>query len=97
MSLVGPRRLVMPYLPLYAAERARHHDVRSGITSRAQVNGRKAISWEEKFRLDVWYVDHRPFWLNLKILALMLRKVFAREGISRRRQPTGDRFRGSPG
>jgi lipopolysaccharide/colanic/teichoic acid biosynthesis glycosyltransferase len=95
MSLVGPRPLLMEYLPLYTPEQARRHEVRPGITGWAQVNGRNAISWEEKFRLDVWYVDHRSFWLDLKILALTARQVFAREGISEPGQATVTFFKGS--
>jgi len=94
MSLVGPRPLLMEYLPLYSPEQARRHTLRPGITGWAQVNGRNAISWEEKFRLDVWYVDHRSLGLDLKILALTLRKVFAREGISEAGQATVTFFRG---
>jgi sugar transferase EpsL len=94
MSLVGPRPLLMEYLPLYSPEQARRHTVRPGITGWAQVNGRNAISWEEKFRLDVWYVDHRSLGLDLKILVLTLRKVFAREGISEAGQATVTFFRG---
>ena len=81
MSLVGPRPLLMEYLPLYTPEQARRHEVCPGITGWAQVNGRNAISWDEKFALDVWYVDNRTFWLDLKILALTILKVFARDGI----------------
>ena len=81
MSLVGPRPLLMEYLPLYTPEQARRHEVRPGITGWAQVNGRNAISWDEKFALDVWYVDNRTFWLDLKILAHTILKVFARDGI----------------
>ena len=79
MSLVGPRPLLMEYLPLYSPEQARRHDVRPGITGWAQVNGRNALSWEEKFKLDVWYVDHRSLWLDVKILWLTVRKVLVRE------------------
>jgi lipopolysaccharide/colanic/teichoic acid biosynthesis glycosyltransferase len=82
MSLVGPRPLLMDYLPLYSPEQARRHDVRPGITGWAQVNGRNAISWDEKFKLDVWYVDHQSFWLDLKILFLTVKRVFQRHGIS---------------
>lgn len=82
MSLVGPRPLLMQYLPLYNQEQARRHEVRPGITGWAQINGRNAISWEEKFKLDVWYIDHHSFWLDLKILLLTAKKVFIREGIS---------------
>jgi len=95
MSLVGPRPLLMEYLPLYSAEQARRHEVRPGITGWAQVNGRNAISWEEKFKLDVWYVDHQSLCLDLKILWLTLRKVFVREGISQEGQATMERFRGT--
>ena len=95
MSLVGPRPLLMEYLPLYTAEQARRHQVRPGITGWAQINGRNAISWEEKFRLDVWYVDHQSFWLDLKILALTLKKVFVREGISAKDEATMPKFTGS--
>ena len=75
MSLVGPRPLLMDYLPLYTMEQARRHEVRPGITGWAQINGRNALSWEEKFALDVWYVEHRTIWLDLKILALTVKKV----------------------
>lgn len=95
MSLVGPRPLLMEYLPLYTPEQARRHEVRPGITGWAQVNGRNAIGWDEKFRLDVWYVDHRSFWLDVKILLLTLKKVFVREGISQPGRATAERFRGS--
>lgn len=82
MSLVGPRPLLMQYLPLYSPEQARRHEVRPGVTGWAQINGRNAISWEEKFKLDVWYVDNRSFWLDIKILLLSVKKVFVKEGIS---------------
>ncbi|WP_025569803.1 sugar transferase [Variovorax paradoxus] len=82
MSLVGPRPLLMEYLPLYSAEQARRHEVRPGITGWAQVNGRNALSWEEKFKLDVWYVDNRSMWLDIKILWITVKKVLMREGIS---------------
>jgi lipopolysaccharide/colanic/teichoic acid biosynthesis glycosyltransferase len=95
MSLVGPRPLLMEYLPLYTPEQARRHEVRPGVTGWAQVNGRNALSWEEKFRLDVWYVDHRSLWLDLKILLLTLKKVFVREGISAAGEATMPRFSGS--
>lgn len=94
MSLVGPRPLLMEYLPLYSKEQARRHDVRPGITGWAQVNGRNALSWEEKFKLDVWYVDHRSFWLDLRILWLTLCKVMARDGISAPGETTMPRFTG---
>jgi sugar transferase EpsL len=95
MSLVGPRPLLMEYLPLYTPEQARRHEVRPGITGWAQVNGRNAISWEEKFKLDVWYVDNRSFWLDLKILWMTLVKVSRREGISQDGQATMSKFTGS--
>ncbi len=82
MSLVGPRPLLMDYLPLYSTEQARRHHVRPGITGWAQVNGRNAISWEDKFKLDIWYVDNRTLWLDIKILWQTVRKVILREGIN---------------
>lgn len=94
MSLVGPRPLLMEYLPLYWGDQARRHEVRPGITGWAQVNGRNAISWEERFALDVWYVDNRSFWLDLKILAMTAGRVVAREGISERGEATMSRFQG---
>jgi len=95
MSLVGPRPLLMEYLDRYTPEQARRHDMRPGITGWAQVNGRNAISWEEKFKFDVWYVDNQTFWLDLKILWMTLVKVFKREGISQLGQVTSEKFRGS--
>ena len=95
MSLVGPRPLLMDYLPLYSKEQYRRHDVRPGVTGWAQVNGRNAISWEDKFRLDVWYVDNRSFWLDLKILFLTVKKVLVRDGISGEGEVTMSRFTGS--
>ncbi|MCM2318336.1 putative sugar transferase EpsL [compost metagenome] len=95
MSLVGPRPLLMEYLPLYSQEQFRRHSVRPGVTGWAQVNGRNALSWEEKFHLDVWYVDHQSFWLDLKILGLTLHKVLAREGISAQGEATMPKFTGS--
>lgn len=82
MSLVGPRPLLMEYLPLYSQEQARRHDVKPGVTGWAQINGRNAISWQEKFRLDVWYVDNQSLLLDIKILLLTVKKVFVKEGIS---------------
>ena len=82
MSIVGPRPLLMQYLDRYSSEQARRHEVRPGLTGWAQVNGRNAISWEEKFKLDVWYVDNQSFWLDLKIIVLTVLKVIKREGIS---------------
>ncbi|MCG2577112.1 sugar transferase [Dechloromonas sp. XY25] len=95
MSLVGPRPLLMEYLSLYSPEQARRHEVRPGVTGWAQVNGRNALSWEDKFRLDVWYVEHRSLWLDLKILLLTVKKVFAREGISAAGEATMPKFTGS--
>ena len=95
MSLVGPRPLLMEYLPLYSPEQARRHEVRPGVTGWAQINGRNALSWEEKFRLDVWYVDNQSFWLDLRILALTVKKVFVREGISAAGEVTAAKFTGS--
>lgn len=95
MSLVGPRPLLMEYLPLYSAEQARRHEVRPGITGWAQVNGRNSLSWEEKFELDVWYVEHQSLWLDIKIMAFTIRKVLLREGISAQGEDTMPRFTGS--
>lgn len=95
MSLVGPRPLLMEYLPLYSPEQARRHEVRPGVTGWAQVNGRNALSWDEKFKLDVWYVDQQSFWLDLKIILLTIKKVFFREGISAAGEATMPRFTGS--
>lgn len=94
MSLVGPRPLLMDYLPLYTAEQLRRHEARPGVTGWAQVNGRNAISWEEKFHFDVWYVDHRSFWLDVRILLLTVQKVFSREGISHANEVGMPRFQG---
>lgn len=94
MSLVGPRPLLMEYLPLYSPAQARRHDVRPGVTGWAQINGRNALSWPEKFALDIWYVDHRSLRLDLKILCLTLRKVVAREGISAAGDATMPKFTG---
>jgi len=95
MSIVGPRPLLMEYLPLYSPEQMRRHEVRPGITGWAQVNGRNALRWEERFRLDVWYVDHRSFWLDMKILLLTIRKVLVRDGISAAGEATMTKFTGS--
>lgn len=95
MSLVGPRPLLMQYLPLYNREQARRHDVRPGVTGWAQVNGRNAISWEDKFTLDVWYVDNHSLWLDFKILLLTVKKVFIKEGISAEGHVTIEPFTGS--
>lgn len=96
MSLVGPRPLLMEYLPLYSPEQARRHAVRPGVTGWAQVNGRNAISWDEKFALDVWYVDHQSLWLDIKILWLTVKKVLVRDGISAAGEATMSKFTGSP-
>ena len=95
MGFVGPRPLLMEYLPLYSPEQARRHAVKPGLTGWAQIHGRNALSWEERFRLDVWYVDHRSFGLDLKILWVTLAKVLSREGISSAGEPTMSRFTGS--
>ncbi|WP_226697318.1 sugar transferase [Qipengyuania flava] len=94
MSVVGPRPLLSEYLPLYSHEQARRHEMRPGITGWAQVNGRNALSWPEKFALDVWYVDNRTIWLDLKILWLTVLKVMRREGISAAGEATMPRFMG---
>ena len=95
MSLIGPRPLLPQYLPLYSQEQARRHEVRPGITGWAQVNGRNAISWTKKFELDVWYVDHCSFLLDLKIIFLTVKKVFVREGISSDTSVTMEPFTGN--
>ncbi len=95
MSLVGPRPLLMEYLPLYSPEQARRHEVRPGLTGWAQVNGRNQISWEERFKLDVWYVDHRTFLLDLYILVITIYKVIRREGISQKEEVTMSKFSGT--
>lgn len=94
MSLVGPRPLLMSYLERYTPEQMRRHDVLPGITGWAQIHGRNTLDWDEKFRLDVWYVDHRSFWLDIKILFLTPWKVFKREGISQPGQATAEEFKG---
>jgi lipopolysaccharide/colanic/teichoic acid biosynthesis glycosyltransferase len=95
MSLVGPRPLLVDYLPLYSAEQARRHELRPGLTGWAQINGRNALTWDEKFCLDIWYVDHRTFGLDLKIIALTVARVFRREGISATGEATMPRFTGT--
>ena len=95
LSLVGPRPLLIEYLPLYSAEQARRHDVLPGITGWAQVNGRNTLSWQDKFRLDVWYVDHWSLWLDIRILALTFLKVICREGISAAGTATAPLFTGN--
>ncbi|WGI26634.1 sugar transferase [Halomonas alkaliantarctica] len=95
MSLVGPRPLLMDYLPLYSERQMRRHDVKPGITGWAQVNGRNNLSWQTKFEMDVWYVENRTFWLDIKILYLTLIKVFKREGVSSQEHVTSVRFEGN--
>jgi lipopolysaccharide/colanic/teichoic acid biosynthesis glycosyltransferase len=95
MSIVGPRPLLMQYLERYTLEQARRHRVKPGLTGWAQVNGRNAITWEEKFKYDVWYVDHHTLWLDLKILAMTVLKVLKREGISQEGQATMQEFMGT--
>lgn len=95
MSLVGPRPLLMEYLPLYSLTQAKRHEVRPGITGWAQVNGRNAVSWDERFALDVWYVEHRSLWLDLRILWRTVCKVLVREGISAQGEATMARFTGN--
>lgn len=95
MSLVGPRPLLMQYLPLYSDEQRRRHEVRPGVTGWAQINGRNSLSWVEKFKLDVWYVDNRSFWLDVKILFLTVKKVFVKEGISADGHVTIEPFKGN--
>lgn len=95
MSLVGPRPLLMEYLPLYSPRQARRHEARPGVTGWAQVNGRNSLSWDEKFELDVWYVENQSFWLDIKILWLTVKKVIVREGISAAGEATMPKFTGS--
>jgi sugar transferase EpsL len=92
MSIVGPRPLLMQYLDRYTPEQARRHEVKPGITGWAQVNGRNAITWEDKFKLDVWYVDNQSIWLDLKIIGMTILKVLKREGISQPGQATAEEF-----
>ncbi|MAL87858.1 MULTISPECIES: sugar transferase [unclassified Brevundimonas] len=94
MSLVGPRPLLMEYLPLYTPEQARRHEVRPGITGWAQINGRNAVGWDQKFALDVWYVDRHSLWLDVKIIALTLRRIVQRDGISAPGSATMEKFQG---
>jgi sugar transferase EpsL len=95
MSLVGPRPLMMEYLPLYSTEQMRRHDAYPGLTGWAQVNGRNAVSWEERFKLDLWYVDHWSFWLDMKILVMTLWKVLKREGVNEPGHATTTYFTGN--
>lgn len=94
MSLVGPRPLLMEYLPLYNAEQAKRHNVRPGVTGYAQVNGRNSLSWEDKFKLDTWYVEHQTFLLDMKILLKTVKKVIIKEGINQSEEVTMTRFTG---
>lgn len=96
MSLVGPRPLLMEYLSLYNIEQARRHEARPGVTGWAQINGRNAISWEEKFKLDLWYVENQNLWLDIKILFLTVKKVLVRDGISAEGEVTMGKFTGTP-
>lgn len=95
LSIVGPRPLLMEYLPLYSKEQMRRHDVRPGITGWAQVNGRNALTWQKKFEYDAWYVDNQSFLLDLKIIALTIKKVFVRDGINQNGQATMSKFTGN--
>ena len=95
MSLVGPRPLLLEYLPLYSSQQSRRHEVKPGITGWAQVNGRNAITWSEKFDLDVWYVDNQSIWLDIKILWLTVKKVIIRDGINQVGQSTMESFKGN--
>ena len=95
MSLVGPRPLLMEYLPLYSAEQAKRHNVRPGVTGYAQVNGRNSLSWEDKFKLDTWYVEHQSLWLDMKILLKTVKKVIIKDGISAEGEATMTKFTGS--
>lgn len=95
LSIVGPRPLLMEYLPLYSSRQMRRHDVKPGITGWAQVNGRNALSWPEKFELDVWYVEHQSFWLDMKIIMMTIQKVFRRDGINQEGQATMSKFTGN--
>jgi lipopolysaccharide/colanic/teichoic acid biosynthesis glycosyltransferase len=95
MSLVGPRPLLMEYLPLYSTEQSKRHNVRPGLTGWAQINGRNAISWDEKFKLDTWYVEHRSFILDIKIILLTIKKVLVRDGISADGEVTMSKFTGT--
>ncbi|MCW2270323.1 putative sugar transferase EpsL [compost metagenome] len=95
MSLVGPRPLLMEYLPLYDAQQRRRHEARPGVTGWAQINGRNALSWEDKFKLDVWYVENQSLWLDIKIILLTIKKVLVRDGISGDGEVTMSKFTGS--
>ena len=94
MSLVGPRPLLIEYLPLYSKKHSRRHEMKPGMTGWAQVNGRNAISWNDKFNLDVWYIDNQSFWLDIKILLLTLKKVITRDNISQNNHVTMEKYKG---
>lgn len=96
MSLVGPRPLLMEYLPLYNAQQMRRHEMKPGITGWAQINGRNATTWDERFAHDIWYIDHYSFWLDLKILCLTFKKVWQKDGISAAGEATMPKFTGNP-
>lgn len=96
MSLVGPRPLLMKYLPLYNEEQKRRHNVKPGITGWAQINGRNALTWEDKFKLDVWYVNNQYIWLDIKIIFLTIKKVLVRDGITSEGNVTAEEFKGTP-
>ena len=95
MSLVGPRPLLMEYLPLYSPEQAKRHNVRPGVTGYAQVNGRNSLSWEDKFKLDIWYVEHQSLWLDMKILLKTVKKVLIKDGINEAGEATMSKFMGA--
>lgn len=95
MSLIGPRPLLVEYIPLYSKQQARRHEVRPGITGWAQVNGRNAISWQQKFEFDIWYVDNISFWLDIRIIFLTIKKVLVREGITSKTSETMEAFKGN--
>ena len=96
MSLVGPRPLLMEYLPLYNAQQMRRHEMKPGITGWAQINGRNATTWDERFAHDIWYIDHYSFWLDLKILCLTFKKVWQKDGINAAGEATMPKFTGNP-
>ncbi len=95
MSLIGPRPLLMEYLPLYNQEQNRRHDIRPGVTGWAQINGRNAISWQDKFKLDVWYIDHQSLWLDIKIIFLTVKKIILKEGVNASSDITMEKFIGN--
>jgi len=95
MSFIGPRPLLMEYLPLYSSSQLRRHEVKPGVTGWAQINGRNSISWDEKFILDIWYVDNFSFWLDIKILLITFKKVIMRQDISKEGVATMSKFQGS--